>query len=115
MTKGQKSGEYEYIQDLYELELMNIRNNNRKRKARGYKILYPDVHKEANKRVRTKHKIFKAERTINYIVFREYLKEKYNPAQLTIEDEPNQRVTTEGNKNVKTKKQGINQNVKTCV
>lgn len=84
---------YKAVQKDYE-ELRKIKKGTNKQKE-IYKLL--------------QFKYFLTERALDYIIYREYENKR------TAKREPNQRVTTEGNKNVKTKKQGINQNVKTCV
>lgn len=68
--------EYSYIQKSFEKEAKRMRAVNRKRKAKGWSPFYKDVSAQAYLKLEPKYNIYKSTRCLDYIIGREYLKNK---------------------------------------
>ena len=74
----QKEREYRYIQKCFEKETKHMREVNRRRREKGRKIIYTDVYAQAIEKMEDKYNIFKSDRALKFIIFREYERQKVN-------------------------------------
>ncbi len=72
--------EYDYIQRCFEAETKHMRQVNRRRREKGRKVIYKDVYAQALGKMQTKYNIFKSDRALKFIIFREYDKQKVDAA-----------------------------------